>query len=322
MAEASIGIHHITGIAADPQQNLDFYAGILGLRFLKRTVNFDDPGTYHFYYGDYTGAPGPIMTFFPWGEAAGRGRPGTGQTVVVRFSIPRDSHWYWKQRLSAFGLQPQDHQNAFGERVLSISDPDGIAVELIADPTEAREAWQSSSVPPEHTIRGFAGVALAVAGYEGTALLLTEELGFVAEESSKEVFRYIASGESHRTVVDLLCRPTAPEGRMGAGAIHHVAWRAPGDAEEVELRGRLLSRGLNVTPVIDRHYFHSIYFREPGGVLFEVATDPPGFAVDEPLEALGRELMLPPQHEGKRSIIEELLPEVSIPENFQPERKL
>jgi glyoxalase family protein len=326
MATTSAGIHHITAIAADPQENLDFYGGILGLRFLKKTVNFDDPGTYHFYYGDYQGTPGTILTFFPWGSAAARGRPGIGQAVSVRFSLVPESFWYWKQRLSAFGLQPQDRQTPFGERVLSLHDPDGIAVELVENPEERREGWASSSVPPEQTIRGFLGVGLAVGGYEGTASLLTEELGFEEGENRGEVFRYHnrrGPGDTvGPTVVDIFCRPTSPEGRMGTGAIHHVAWRVGSDAEQVEIRGRLLKRGLNVTPSIDRHYFHSIYFREPGGILFEVATDPPGFAVDEPLENLGADLMLPPQHEGKRSIIEELLPEVTVPENVQPEKKI
>ncbi len=322
MTSKSTGIHHITAVAADPQENLDFYGGVLGLRFLKRTVNFDDPGTYHFYYGDYRGNPGTILTFFPWGSAAARGRPGIGQAVSIRFSLAPDSLWYWKQRLSAFGLQPQDRRSPFGERVLSLQDPDGISVDLVENPEEPREGWESSSVPPEHALRGFLGVGLAVAGYEGTASLLTEELGFEAGEQRGEVFRYHNRQAPGSTVVDIFCRPTAPEGRMGAGAVHHVAWRVGSDAEQTELRGRLLKRGLNVTPSIDRHYFHSIYFREPGGLLFEVATDPPGFAVDEPLDALGRDLMLPPQHEGKRSIIEELLPEVTIPQNFQPEKKL
>ena len=307
------GIHHVTAIAGDPQRNLDFYTGLLGLRLVKQTVNYDDPYTYHLYYGDDVGRPGGILTFFAWPDAP-RGRRGTGQLTTASFSIPAPALGFWMGRFKSHGVAFVEPAGRFDEEVLAFADPDGLALELVADPTlDTRTGWKDGPIPAEHAIRGFHGVTLSEEGYERTASLLTATLGFRPVREAGNRFRFEAGPGGPGAVVDLLCLPDAPPGRVAVGSVHHVAWRTPDNEEQKYWRGRIADLGFNVTPVIDRNYFRSIYFREPGGVLFEIATDPPGFAADEPQEQLGACLKLPPWLEPHRAEIEGRLPPLRLP---------
>ena len=317
------GIHHVTAIASDPQRNLDFYIGLLGLRLVKRTINFDDPGTYHFYFGDGRGTPGTILTFFPW-PGAQRGHPGVGQIEATAFAISPDSIGYWLDRFKEQHVTAEKTSARFGEDVIRFTDPDGLALELIAgvearvspaDPRRfATEFWIDSTVPAEYSLRGFHSVSAALEGYERTAKLLTESFGYRLVEESGNRFRFVVPSESGPgRIVDLLCMPDDRAGHVAAGSVHHIAFRAKDEAEQLKWREQLVDLGYNVTPVIDRTYFHSIYFREPGGVLFEIATEPPGFTLDETLEELGNHLRLPPWMESARSQIETILPPIQVP---------
>lgn len=307
------GIHHITAIASDPQRNLDFYTGVLGLRLVKLTVNFDDPGTYHFYFADQEGRPGTILTFFPW-PGARRGRPGNGQVSAVAFSVPPGALDYWQDRLRAHDVSISGVRQRFDETVLPLRDPDGLQVELVAgDEAPSLPAWESGPVPAEHAIRGFHHATLWEKDSEPTSGLLTETLGFRPVQDDGVRFRF-ASPESPGRLVDVVGRPDAQAGVMGAGAVHHIAWRTPDDVRQLAWRRSLIELGYRVTAVKDRQYFHSIYFREPGGVLFEIATDPPGFTLDETLAELGTHLKLPPWLEESRPRIEEALPDLNLPE--------
>jgi glyoxalase family protein len=308
------GLHHVTAIAGDPQRTLDFYVGLLGLRFVKRTVNFDDPASYHFYFGDARGTPGTILTFFAW-PGARRGIRGTGQIEAPAFAIPPNSVGYWLDRFKEHHVPAEKTPARFGEDVLRFADPDGLVIELIASISSAGfEPWTDSTVPVEHSLRGFHGVSIALEGYEQTAKLLTETFGYRLVEQLNNRFRLASPSEAGAgRIVDLLCTPDGSPGRVAAGSVHHVAFRARDYAEELVWRDRLVDLDYNVTPVIDRTYFHSIYFREPGGVLFEIATDPPGFTLDENIEELGNQLRLPPWLEPTRSQIEEVLPAIKVP---------
>ncbi len=308
-----LGIHHITAIASDPQRNLDFYTRMLGLRLVKLTVNFDDPGTYHFYFGDEAGHPGTILTFFPWPRAP-RGRQGTGQVTTISFSIPTGSLDYWQDRLLSEGISTAQPQHRFDEQVLSLADPDGLPLELVAHPgAEARPGWSGGPVAAEHAIRGFAGATLTVDDYEQTAALLTGGMGFQLTQQEGQRYRYEIGSGADLARVDLLNAPELEEGIVAAGTVHHIAWRTPSDEQQLAWRGDLLKHGLHVTPVQDRQYFHSIYFREPNGILFEIATDPPGFATDETPEQLGTHLKLPPWLEPQRAKLEDILPKLRLP---------
>ena len=308
------GLHHVTAIASDPQRTLDFYVGLLGLRFVKRTVNFDDPTSYHFYFGDARGTPGTILTFFAW-PGARRGIRGTGQIEAPAFAIPPNSVSYWLDRFKEHHVPAEKPPARFGEEVIRFADPDGLVIELIASISSAGfEPWADSTVPVEHSLRGFHGVSIALEGYEQTAKLLTETFGYRLVEQLNNRFRLAAPSEAGAgRIVDLLCTPDGSPGRVAVGSVHHIAFRARDDAEQLVWRERLVDLGYNVTPVIDRTYFHSIYFREPGGVLFEIATDPPGFTLDESLEELGNQLRLPPWLEPTRSQVEEVLPAIKVP---------
>ncbi len=311
-------IHHITAIAGDPQRNIDFYTGALGLRLVKITVNHDDPSTYHLYFGDEKGRPGTILTFFawPWGH---RGRRGTGQATAVSFSLPERSLGYWTDRLRAHGIPFDGPARRFDEEVVVFCDPDGLALELVARAGESAGASEvPDPVPPAHAIRGFHGVTLSLDGHERTAELLTGMLGFRLKGEAGNRLRYEAPGGGSGSLVDVLSLPDAIGGSVSVGTVHHVAFRAPGSAEQAAIRDRLAEFGHNVTPVIDRIYFRSIYFREPGGVLFEIATDDPGFAVDEPEEHLGSRLVLPPWLEKERPNLEKVLPPVSTGPRSSP----
>jgi catechol 2,3-dioxygenase-like lactoylglutathione lyase family enzyme len=314
MSFRTTGIHHVTGIASDPQRNLDFYAGILGLRLVKRTVNFDDPTTYHFYFGDEQGNPGSILTFFPWPDAR-RGRQGGGQVAVTSFAILPSSVGFWIERLIRKQVEFQQPAARYeDERVIAFKDHDGFMGELVAHPkAEARAGWSGAGVPPEHAIRGLYSVTLWLDANELTGQLLTNILGFRLVREQGSIFRYAAGDGGPGSIVDIRCVPGIWSGVMGAGTVHHVAFRASDDAEQMELRTELTSLGYNVTPQLDRDYFKSIYFREPGGVLFEVATDGPGFDVDESVEQLGHSLKLPSWLELRRFEIEALLPNIHRP---------
>lgn len=305
------GIHHVTAIATDPQRNLDFYTELLGLRLVKKTVNFDDPGTYHLYFGDDAGSPGTILTFFPWPMAA-RGRPGVGQVTVTSFSVPEPSLNYWERRLGSAGAPVERSGRRFDEEVLTFADPDGLQLEMVGH-AGAREPLlpRGSKVPREHAIRGFYSVTLSEQGFESTAEVL-RTLGFRAAGEQGNRFRFDVGEGGAGARVDVLCLAESRHGRVSAGTVHHVAWRVANDESQRAWRQRLVEEHLNVTPVIDRCYFHSVYFREPGGVLFELATDPPGFAIDEPAERLGESLKLPPWLERHRREIEGVLPPIQI----------
>jgi glyoxalase family protein len=311
MTPQTTGIHHVTAISGEPQRNVDFYAGILGLRLVKKTVNFDDPETYHLYYGDGAGSPGTIMTFFPWAHAPG-GRIGAGQLVVTSFSIPSTSLGYWTERLVENGVRFERPRDRFGETVLTFEDPDRLRIELVAA-EDGRAGWEGSPVPTEHTVRGFHHVALAVETTESTVRLMTDHLGFRQVDEAEGRIRLSAGEGGPGNTVDVVNASGFPRGSVGVGTVHHVAFRVPDEETQLALREEVAALGYNVTPVLDRNYFRSIYFREPGGVLFEIATDPPGFAVDEPEEELGTHLKLPPWLETRRDRLEEVLPPLRVP---------
>jgi glyoxalase family protein len=304
-----MSIHHVTAIAGDPIKNLSFYTRDLGLRFVKKTVNFDDPSTYHFYYGDETGSPGTILTFFAWTNAQA-GRRGVGETCQTAFRVPQRSIGYWTQRFSEKGILHQKLAKRFGQSVLPFTDPDGMALALvgIAD-AENEPGWSNEDVPSEHAIRGFQGVTLLLDSADKTAAILTDVFGLreVAREGS--VIRLAAARDVKGSVVDIYEAAGVLRGHQGRGSVHHIAFRAADDVQQAQMTGKLIrTHDRHPTEQKDRKYFRSIYFREPGGVLFEIATDIPGFAVDEPVEALGRDLELPNFLEPRRKEIESALP--------------
>lgn len=310
-----LGLHHVTAIASDPQRNVDFYVGFLGLRLVKRTVNFDDPQTYHLYYGDEQGNPGSIMTFFPW-PGARRGRQGAGQAAVTSFAVAPSSIAFWVQRLIAHGIKYEGPmKRGDRETVLSFQDPDGLLLEIVghAGATD-RPAWtHAHGIPAEHAIHGFHAVTLWVKAHAPSERVLVEVLGFRFESETESIRRYVVGDGGPGKIIDVRAVGGFVEGVGGAGTVHHIAWAVADDTTELETRQRVLDGGLHPTPVIDRNYFHSVYFREPGGVLYELATNPPGFAIDEPADKLGESLKLPPQYEQHRGEIEAVLPPIHLP---------
>ena len=307
------GIHHVTAIASDPQRNVAFYTDALGLRLVKLTVNFDDPGTYHLYYGDEQGHPGTILTFFPW-PGARRGRRGAGQVAATSFLVPEGTLAYWEERLQSMSVIVAERERRFDQEVLPFLDPDFLQLELVAHPEAAGIApWQDGPVAPERAIRGFHGATLWESDPEPTVDLLTKAMGFEPEAEEGQRLRFRAARDKQPglgSVVDVVQVTDGEQGWGGAGTVHHIAWRTADDAQQLAWRQELLARGLHVTPVMDRQYFRSIYYREPGGVLFEIATDPPGFTRDESLAELGTHLKLPPWLEPRRAEIESALPEL------------
>jgi glyoxalase family protein len=320
--QAIKGLHHITAVASDPQANVDFYHHVLGQRLVKTTVNFDDPGTYHFYFGDKIGTPGTIMTFFPWRHAK-RGHVGNGETAATTYSIRPESVGFWQARLADLGLDLGNIEQRFGAEVISFDDPDGLRLELVVNDAPATfRFWEDGPIPEQHALQGFQGVTLWLAEVEATGQLLADKLGYQFGGQEGDRYRYQGASNGVGLYVDLLHRPGQPTGRYGAGSIHHIALRAEDDAEQLEYRSLLASSGFGVTEVKDRQYFHSIYFRSPGGVLFEIATDAPGFQIDEPVAELGQNLKLPPWLEKNRNQIEQALPEFSlkpVPKTAYPE---
>jgi len=310
-----LGIHHVTAISGHPQTSVNFYNSLLGLRLVKLTVNFDDPTTYHLYFGDELGRPGTILTFFPWADAP-KGHRGTGQVVTTSFLIPKNSVDYWKNRLKNNNVIVKGPFNRFDEQVLTVYDSDGLELELVAHSSaEDRDlnVWNDGGVPIEYAVRGFYSVTLSEEGFERTAGILEEELGFSLKGQEKSRFRYkIKNSKAGASIVDVLCLPYTPYGNIGIGTVHHVAFRTPTDEKQKVLRNSIIKAGLNATPIIDRTYFHSVYFREPGGILFEIATDPPGFTTDQKPSELGTRLMLPEWLESERNNLEKILPKLSL----------
>jgi glyoxalase family protein len=300
------GIHHVTAIASDPQANVDFYAGLLGLRLVKKTVNFDDPSAYHLYYGDETGAPGTIVTFFYWPGGASGGRVGSGQMTRLSFSAPPASLDFWQERLQRHGI-PVERHIRFEEDVITFVDPDAIPVEIVAVSSDPRQGWTGSEIPAEHALRGLLTAELTVRSAEPTEQLLTREMGFSLVRRERNRARFEAGDGGPGAFVDVITHPS-PSGLGGVGTIHHIAWRVADDSAELAMQEHLSRVGYGVSPVRDRTYFRSIYYRENGGILFEIATDVPGFASDESMSSLGTELKLPSQFEHARKQIEALLP--------------
>jgi glyoxalase family protein len=308
------GMHHVTAICGDPQRNIDFYTGVLGLRLVKVTVNFDDPEAYHLYYGDGSGSPGTIMTFFSW-PGAEKGRLGAGHIADVGFTVPEGALSFWQSWLAEHRVTYEGPVTRFEqESVLRLQDPDGLWVEIAAHPEgSSRPGWAHSDIPVASAIRGLHNVSLYEARPDETTAFLERVLTFswVAEDQGHRMRYRSASGPG--TFVDVVPSPSSHRGLVAVGTTHHVAWRTQSDQEQLEWRTHLLEAGAQVTPVLDRQYFHSIYYREPGGVLFEIATDPPGFSVDEPAAELGTHLKLPPWLEPERALIETALPKIRYP---------
>jgi glyoxalase family protein len=321
------GIHHVTAITSDPQRNIDFYTNNLGLHFVKLTVNQDDPTSYHLYYGDESGRPGTILTFFHWPNLP-RGHRGTSEVAAISFLIPKNSIHYWLDRFKNQKVDYEGPTKRFGdsEGVITLHDPDGLGLELVAHDSaidRTVNVWKEGPIPIEYAIRGFYSVTLSEEGYEGTSSVLTDELGFIPTRHEGSRFRYeiptsaisstINQEGGGAKIVDVLCLPYTQQAVIGIGSVHHVAWRTPTDEQQKVLRRNIIRAGLNATPVIDRFYFHSVYFREPGGILFEIATNPPGFMVDEKADELGTHLVLPPWLEPMRKDLLKILPSVRIP---------
>jgi glyoxalase family protein len=309
MNQLVTGIHHITALASDPQKNVDFYTGILGLRLVKKTINFDAPEVYHLYYGNEMGSPGTILTFFPYPNIP-QGRKGKGQLITTSFSVSENALPYWVKRLEKFHVAYVGPQARFDETFIYFEDHDGLGLELVANKGDKRSGFTYGNIPSEFAIKGFYGITLSEECYEKTAKLLMSQMNHTQIGEKGNRFRFSAGADGHSGgFVDVLCTPDSLKGLPGYGTIHHVAFATPNDTTQLEAREKLLNFGLNITPVLDREYFHSVYFREPGGVLFEIATVPPGFTIDEPLDQLGQSLKLPPWEEKNRVFIEkQLLP--------------
>jgi glyoxalase family protein len=304
----SAGIHHVTAICSAPKRNVAFYTQGLGLRLVKRTVNFDDPSTWHLYYGDETGRPGTALTFFAW-EQSSPGRNGNGMATETAFVIPEGSLGYWTHRLVEQDIAHEALEKRFGESVLPLRDPDGMRLALVAvKGAEQIPGWSNGEVPAEHAIRGFHGVTLMVDAGEQTAQVLTGIFGFTADRREGNLERFRANGDRTGQVVDVRTAEGFLAGRQGAGSVHHVAFRAADDAAQAQMAATLAAEGLHPTDQRNRCYFRSVYFKEPGGVLFEIATDDPGFTLDEPKETLGNAIKLPPWFESRRAEIVAALP--------------
>jgi len=304
------GIHHITALAGDAQRNADFYVNKLGMRLVKKSVNQDDPGTYHLFYGNAHATPGSGMTFFPW-PMARQGKPGLGEAVKVALAVPSGSMEYWAERFGEEGIDFDGPYDRFGKQAIGFNDPDRMALELVFD-DEAGDlpGYENSTVPTEHTIRGFYGTTLLLNQHKPTADVLKTLFGFTEAENDGNKWHYTTNADIGSSVIIEEGEPKPSAN--GTGIIHHVAFRAEDDDELESLREKVLEMGLSPSQVIDRHWFHSVYFRSPGGVLFEIATDGPGYDVDEDPDKLGQKLILPPWLESRRDMIEKRLPEITV----------
>lgn len=308
MKDAILGLHHITAIAGSAQINLDFYTKVLGLRLIKKTVNFDDPGTYHFYFGDQIGTPGSILTFFPW-EGITPGRRGTGMATEIGYAVPKGSLDFWIKRFDKHNIIYNKPSERFGEKYLSFLDPDGLKLELY-EATDDRRPYLSGDMGDNMATRGFHNVTLTLSSIKDTAVVLTDILGFKLDAENVNRFRFKTDAVENANLIDLVEATGEGRGHVAGGTVHHVAFRVKDEETLMKYRDIVVGKGFNITPKIDRNYFYSLYFREPGGVLFEIATDNPGFAVDEDVNELGKNLKLPAQYESKRSQIEKVLPKI------------
>lgn len=308
MDNAILGLHHVTAIANKAQRNYDFYTKVLGLRLVKKTVNFDDPGTYHFYYGNEQGEPGTILTFFPW-EGIGKGRAGVGMATEISYAVAPGSLDFWISRFKEHQVTLGEQSQKFGETYLPFTDPDGLNLHLVIPAAaDNRAVWTTDEITAGYATRGFHSVTLTLQSIEATARLLTDVFGYrlLAQEGNR--YRFITAATDTANIIDLLEEPAGKTGNNAAGTNHHVAFRVKDEAVQMAFHEKLSGMDFQITPKINRDYFYSLYFREPGGVLFEIATDNPGFTVDEPLEALGTSLKLPRQYEPARKEIEKMLP--------------
>jgi glyoxalase family protein len=311
MDDKILGLHHITAIAGEAKRNYDFYTRVMGLRLVKKTVNFDDPNTYHLYYGDKVGTPGSILTFFPW-EGIQTGRRGARQVTEIGYSVPESSFDFWLKRFEEHNIIYNKVSEKFGEPYLTFIDPDGLKLELIAGKNpDLRLPWETAEVPAEHATRGFHNITITTNKLQPTADVLTSLLGYTLHESHVNRFRFTTDAVEHANVVDVVEVPGESAGHVAGGSVHHVAFRVKNDRILMDFRDKILAAGLNITEKIDRNYFYSLYFREPGGVLFELATDNPGFAIDETVEKLGTGLKLPAQYEKHREEISKQLPKLN-----------
>ncbi len=303
------GIHHITAISGNARENLTFFTKVLGLRFIKKTVNFDDPGVYHLYFADKWGTPGSVLTLFPY-EGTEAGRNGSGMVNTISFSAPYNSVTYWESRLDDFGINRKRVQSRFdGERYIYFEDSDGLSMELVFTENDERKAWTGEGVPEEYAVKGFFGAEIRNSNTSETSALLTQVMDHELIKTEGKRQRY-AVADKPGAYIDLVDEKAIEPGIGGTGTVHHIAFRTAGTKGQEVLRRKLSGLGLYSTRIIDRKYFRSVYFREPGGVLFEIATDGPGFTVDEDIDSLGTSLMLPDQYEGRRGEIERLLPEL------------
>lgn len=308
MENRILGLHHITAIASDAQRNYNFYTSVLGLRLVKKTVNFDDPGTYHFYYGNETGAPGTILTFFPW-EGTRAGYTGTGMATEIGYAVPAGSLDFWKDRFAEKKIRQGELTERFGEILLPFQDPDGLKLNLIVPgKADARAPWTTNTVGENQATRGFHSIVLTLKNIEPTAKILTDIFGYTLLQQEGNRYRFITTAIEDGGIVDLVEEKDGTPGLNAAGTNHHVAFRVKNEEVLMAFREKIAAAGHHITPKIDRNYFYSLYFREPGGVLFELATDNPGFAVDEELSELGKNLKLPAQYEAQRKQIEKVLP--------------
>ena len=308
MENKILGIHHITAIAGNAKRNYDFYTKVLGLRFIKKTVNFDDPGTYHFYFGDEVGSPGTILTFFPW-EGIAKGKQGNGMATEIGYSVPDNSLAFWAERLNKNNVIINSTGTRFGEKYLAFEDPDGLPLSLIISNTsDKRKPWETADVKADVATKGFHSITLTLKTVENTAKVLTDILDykFVGKEENRH--RYRTDTVENAAIVDLIEDTNAASAVNAGGTIHHIAFRVKDEKVLMEYREKVVRNYLNITQKIDRNYFFSLYFKEPGGVLFEIATDNPGFAIDEPVNEFGKNLKLPAQYESNRSQIEAALP--------------